>query len=308
MTLSVFDLHCDTALEMYRAGSGFSDNDCHLSARLLQPFSRFGQVAAVFCPQALTDEEGWQQCFRVLSHLRTHLDGCAGILSGGGEIASVWGQGKTALLPAVEDGRILAGKPERLPELYRAGGRVLTLLWGGNTCIGGSHDTGDGLTDFGKRTVSACFDLGIIPDVSHASEQSTEEIIGISREVGKPCIASHSDSYAVHPHSRNLHDRHFTAIRDLGGVVGLTLCPAHLGGTSYEKILDHAEHYLSLGGEKTLCLGCDLDGTELPDGIRNVSDLTKIADLFARHGYSDDLIERIFYRNAVEFFVKNLTD
>ena len=93
-----------------------------------------------------------------------------------------------------------------------------------------------------------------------------------------------------------------------GGVVGLTFCPAHLGGASYEKILAHAEHYLSLGGERTLCLGCDLDGTELPDGIRNVSDLTKIADLFARHGYSDELIERIFYRNAVEFFVKNLTD
>lgn len=105
------------------------------------------------------------------------------------------------------------GSLSRLAALYRAGIRVLTLLWGGNTCIGGSHDTDSGLTPFGRAVVRKCHQIGIIPDISHASVASAEEIIEISLSTGKPCIASHSDSYHVFPHTRNLSDRHFLAIR-----------------------------------------------------------------------------------------------
>ena len=36
-------------------------------------------------------------------------------------------------------------------------------------------------------------------------------------------------------------------------------------------VVAHAEHYLSLGGEKAVCLGCDLDGIDrLPEGMSGV--------------------------------------
>ena len=300
--LSLFDLHCDTALEMYRAKSSFSRNNCAINAQLLKSYRRTAQVMAVYCPEALSDDEGFLQCFSVLSHLHTCLGNRAEIIRSRKEIPGILAGRKTALIPAVEDARILAGSLSRLAALYRAGIRILTLLWGGNTCIGGSHDTDSGLTPFGRAVVRKCHQIGIIPDISHASVASAEEIIEISLSTGKPCIASHSDSYHVFPHTRNLSDRHFRAVRDLGGVVGLCLCPAHLGSNSYEAVLAHADHYLSLGGENTLCLGCDMDGTDLPDGIRNVSDLSRIANLFARHGYSDRLIGHIFWENAFSFF------
>ena len=67
------------------------------------------------------------------------------------------------------------------------------------------------------------------------------------------------------------------------------------------------EHYLSLGGENTVCLGCDLDGVvPLPEGISSVSDLYKIADALAKRGHTDKLIEKIFYANAREFVARNL--
>lgn len=307
MKRSVFDLHCDTALAMYRDHSGFYQNNCHISASLVANYRHFGQVAAVFCPHELTDEQGWEQCFHVISYLRSHLDDCAQIISCGKDISTVWDTEKTALILAVEDARILSGKLERLQQLYDAGIRILTLLWADDTCIGGSHNTENGLTPFGKQVVHTCFERGIVPDVSHASEKSTQEIIEIATEAGKPCIASHSNALAVNPrHSRNLRDCHFDAIRDLGGVVGLNLCPDHLGSHSIEQILLHAEHYLERDGIRTVCLGCDFDGTNLPDGIHDVSDLEKIAELFAKHGYSDELIDRIFYRNAMDFLIKNL--
>lgn len=64
-------------------------------------------------------------------------------------------------------------------ELYDLGVRVMTLLWGGDTSIGGSHDTENGLTDFGKAAVEEMAKVGIIPDISHASFKSADDIMDI---------------------------------------------------------------------------------------------------------------------------------
>ena len=39
-------------------------------------------------------------------------------------------------------------------------------------------------------------------------------------------------------------------------------------GRDIEAVVEHAEHFLALGGEKSVCLGADLDGIdELPKGF-----------------------------------------
>ena len=65
----------------------------------------------------------------------------------------------------------------------------------------------------------------------------------------------------------------------------------------------HAEHFLSLGGENTLCMGSDFDGTDLPDGIRGIESMEDLAEMFLRHGYSEALVRKIFYENARAFFI-----
>jgi microsomal dipeptidase-like Zn-dependent dipeptidase len=62
---------------------------------------------------------------------------------------------------------------------------------------------------------------------------------------------------------------------------------------------------MELGATDALCMGCDLDGTDLPHGFSGVGDLYKIADGLARIGYSDALIEKIFYKNQYEFIKRN---
>ena len=67
------------------------------------------------------------------------------------------------------------------------------------------------------------------------------------------------------------------------------------------------EHYMSLGGEDTVALGCDFDGTDyLPDGLQSVSDMPALAEALARLNYSDTQIDKIFYANAKNFIDKNL--
>ena len=70
--------------------------------------------------------------------------------------------------------------------------------------------------------------------------------------------------------------------------------------------MKHIEYYLSRGAGDHLALGCDLDGTDLPDGIEDVRDLMKIIEPLSRDGVSDEQIEKIFWRNAYEFAVKNI--
>ena len=147
-----------------------------------------------------------------------------------------------------------------------------------------------------------------------ASEQAVEDLIPIADEYRKPFIASHSDAFSIHPHSRNLRDRHFKAIRDLGGIVGINLCPAHLAPSSdaslqpatARDVCDHIEYFWSLGGEDTLVMGSDWDGTNLPQGISHVGDLLQVAELLARRNHSDELIEKLFWKNCYQFSMKNL--
>ena len=313
--LSLFDTHCDTAYKLFHRGAGLAQNDvCHVSLEKAACYERYAQYYAIWSNHRLDDEACWTQFLEINAYFRNDLariSPVAAQATTASELESTLNEGKHAVILAVEDARLLNGKTERLYDLRRFGVRYLTLLWGGDTCIGGSHDTQNGLTDFGKAVVHGCFDCGIIPDVSHASERSVDDLLPIAYEQGKPIIASHSNAFAVYPHTRNLRDRHFLAIRELGGIVGISLCPKHLTDNSLrpasiEDVCRHVEHYLELGGEDMIGFGADWDGTDLPPEIAHVGHLTKVADYMAAHNYSDELIEKLFWKNFYRFSMNHL--
>jgi membrane dipeptidase len=86
--------------------------------------------------------------------------------------------------------------------------------------------------------------------------------------------------------------------------------PSRLNGketAGIDDVVKHIEHYMSLGGEDTVALGCDFDGTDyLPDGLKTVKDMPNLAESLARLNYSDAQIDKIFYSNAKKCTEKNL--
>ncbi len=315
MKLSLFDAHCDTASELYRHGVHLDKNDqCHVSLEHALVYDRYAQYYAVWSDKRHDDEACWMDFLKLSDNLAAEISRVsdrAAFVKSAEELTDALSTGRHAAILAVEDARLLSGKIERLDILRERGVKYLTLLWGGDTCIGGSHDTQNGLTDFGKDVVRGCFEREIVPDVSHASERSADDILRIAYEYGKPVIASHSNAFGVWEHSRNLRDRHFAAIRELGGVVGVSLCPYHLkdldhGPATVETVFSHVEYYLSLGGEDMVGFGADWDGTDLPDGFSNVSALGAVAEIMAIHNYTDELIHKLFFRNMYDFTMKNI--
>ena len=312
--LSLIDTHCDTALELYHGKQNLIKNNCHISLEGAEKYENYAQFFAVWSDSKKSDDECFSDFLLMSGRLKDEIDKNADKIcfaNGFAEMQAAWDQGKRAAFLAVEDARILGGQLDRLDILCERGVKYLTLLWGGRTCIGSSHDSEGGLTDFGIEVVKKCFDVGIIPDVSHANERVTDEVAELSRQYRKPFIASHSNFYEVFPHTRNLRQKHLDAIIKQGGAVGISLCPYHLCDMgdgrvcTAEDVFAHVDGYMSAGAEDVLGLGCDLDGTDLPHGFSGIGDLYKIADICLSHGYSDELVDKIFYKNHYEFIKRN---
>ena len=295
--IPLFDLHADTLSSMYKNKELLSKNNLHISYEKAEFFSPYLQVMAIWSDFRLNNEEAYKNFFKVLSYAREN--GCK-FTTRKDELND------RTLILAVEDARLLSNDIERLNVLYQNGVRVLTLNWKGESIIGGAWDTERGLSLFGKNVLKRAFSLGIIPDISHSSVKSAYEAVELASAYSKPIIASHSNSYGVFNHKRNLSDELFAEIKMLGGVVGISLAPEHLGESAdVRTVINHIFHYLNLGGENTVCLGCDFDGvSSLPYGISSIFDL-KILYFELIKEFGQEIADKIFYKNAYSFFQKS---
>ncbi len=308
--MNLFDLHCDTALELYLQKQPLKDGSLHVSLDKAREYETYIQTMACWCDCSLSDEDAYAQFLTVTDHLKDELNANGiPLIRDKASLSAVREKSNRGVILAVEDARLLSGKISRLDTLYARGVRFLTLTWGGESSIGGAHDTEKPLTPFGREVVERCFEIGIIPDVSHASRRVTAEVIKMAKSVGRPVLATHSNAFAVHEHTRNLTDAEFSAIAETGGVVGVSLCTYHLshGSCGISDVVRHIKHYLSIGGENALCLGCDFDGIETtPDGIPDLSALPALYNALRNAGVSEETAQKIFFENAYGFTAANI--
>ena len=198
---------------------------------------------------------------------------------------------------------------ELLDVLYEAGLRSLGPVWSRSNAFGygvpfrcpSSPDTGPGLTDLGKELVRACNRLRILIDLSHLNERGFWDVAAISNA---PLVATHSNSHALSPHSRNLTDIQLAAIGETSGIVGVNFSTSFLrpdgrrdADTSVELVIDHLEHILKHVGEDGVGFGSDFDGAKIPAGIGNAAGLQTLVEVMRTRGYSEPLIEKLCYKN-----------
>ncbi len=301
MTLSFFDLHCDTAYEMNRTRARLTRNALEVSLEKASAFSQYIQVMALWTPPALGDEDGWNALLQMHEHLLSDpaIRGRQVALS---SACPARGKGVSLLL-SVEDARILNGNLDRVDTLAALGVRIVTPLWSGESGIGGAHNTSTGLTSFGRQAVRRMLSLGMTLDISHASETSAEEIIDLCREANTPVIASHSNAYRVCPVSRNLRDQQIRAVIESGGIIGLNLHRHFLSErqpSGVEDLHRHIDHLLELGADECLCFGCDMDGGELPPFVPDLSAIPNLVEDLLPY-YPESLLQAIFFENAFHF-------
>ena len=307
--MKFFDLHCDTAYECVtrKAGNDLDKGAWHLSLDRGSCFDAWHQIFAVFMPDELRGDAAVAHYRKVRDYIYRQLElfpGRFGLCRDAQGLDNSERTGFCGAILSVEGGSAVAGSLDNLRALYDDGVRLMTLTWNAENELGHGvgSPVGGGLSEFGRSAVALMNELGMIVDVSHLSDAGFADVAELS---AKPFVASHSCSRRLCPHRRNLTDEMFGVIRDKGGLVGINFCREFLeanGDATAEHILAHTEHFLSLGGEKVVCMGSDFDGTDMPDGVTGIESIPALYERFLKANYPESLVEDIFFGNAKQFF------
>jgi len=155
------------------------------------------------------------------------------------DVRSIHAKGKKAALMGVENGYPLGEDLARVKEFYDRGARYISLAHNGHNQLGDSH-TGErdgwkwnGVSPLGKQVIAEMNRLGIMVDVSHASQESMMQTAELSKA---PVIASHSAARALCDVSRNLDDEQLLALKEAGGLIQIVAYGGFLKTTQAESV------------------------------------------------------------------------
>ena len=302
--MDIIDLHCDTLYKSVTENMSFGSERAEAKPNL-DPDAHKLQCYAVWIPDGYSGDKAEALFLKAYKRLQSE---CAAnnikIIKPHEPLNSFRENQNTAYF-TVENGIAVNGKLENIKLLSDCGVRMMTLTWNAANQIGSGADVQDApdLSGFGKAVIREMEKFNIIVDVSHASQKLFYDVAEVAK---KPFVASHSNSYSVTQHRRNLTDRQFEIIKERGGLVGINFHNAFLNNAPEkacaEDIIRHIEHFLSLGGEDTVCFGSDFDGGTLPEDIADSGIYNNIYEILCRRNYKESLIKKIFHLNALNFF------
>jgi membrane dipeptidase len=157
---------------------------------------------------------------------------------------------------------------------WELGLRMAGLTWNRrNPFADGAADSG-GLSRLGRSLLERFAELGMVLDLSHASEQLFRECIDVY--AGPICI-THAGCRAINDTPRNVSDEQLRALADRDGVFGLMLHPiaSDPATPTIDRVVDHVDHAASVIGPDRVCLGSDwikrlhelMPGPGPPDGL-----------------------------------------
>ena len=216
----------------------------------------------------------------------------------------------------LEEGDVINDDLDILELYYRLGVRMIALTWNFKNSIGSPNftpnpdryqmlrtlNTTDGLTPFGKEYVKKCNELGIIIDVSHLGDKGFEDVLELST---KPIVASHSNARAICDVARNLSDEMILKLHQNNGVMGMNFCEDFISNDSngsVENIIKHIDHIKELGCIDNIGLGSDFDGIKKRKEMSDCSQMYMLIDALKEHGYSNEEIEKICYKNVLRVY------
>ena len=217
-----------------------------------------------------------------------------GLIKKADDLTALRDAGKTAILWGMEGLSGLKGRTVFLETLYDLGVRHAMLTWNEeNEFAVGAGDTQGicGLKPAGVDAVHLMETLGMIVDVSHASEKTFYGIAEIR------------------------------IIASTGGLIGMNAWPAFIDkkAPSAEKLANHVDYIVNLVGIDHV--GCGFDFCDFLDdnalsfaepgqvSTKDLEDATKVrnfTDILKRRGYDEEALEKIMYKNMERLLYQTL--
>lgn len=218
------------------------------------------------------------------------------------EALSLKRQGKKALFLGVENGLGIGTDLARLQHYQQQGVVYVTLChtYDNQICHSSTHTANGrlGLTEFGKKVVAEMNRLGMLIDLSHASEGTFYDVVRLSKT---PVFCSHSCARALCDNDRNLTDDQLRALAKNGGVCQVCCFSHYLTknhkNASFDDFIRHITHIIEVAGIDHVGIGTDFDGGGGVPGLMADNDMINITLRLLELGYSDTDIEKIWGGN-----------
>lgn len=208
--------------------------------------------------------------------------------------------GRKSIMLGIENGLALEDKLQNVKHFAQRGVVYITLCHNGDNSLCDSArgcNTHNGVSRFGAQVIQEMNRLGLMVDLSHASEKSFYDALEISR---LPIVCSHSSARSLCDHPRNLTDDQMRALARSGGVAQITLYSGFLrkdGKATVLDALEHLEHAIDVMGIDHVGIGTDFDGDGGICGFADSSEVINFTRLLLSHRYSERDIQKIWGGN-----------
>ena len=264
-------------------------------------------IMVAYLPQGERTPEAFKAATEKANRLLTQIDEIVqanndrvGFAESASDILRLKAQGKKAILRGIENGYAIGRDLSLLEQFKHRGIVYMTLCHNGDNDIcdsargNGEHG---GLSDFGREVVQEMNRLGILVDMSHASEKSFYDALELSKV---PIVCSHSSARALCDHPRNLTDDQMRALAKRDGVAQTTVYNGFLRTDGQATIIDAIEHLChaaKIMGVEHVGLGTDFDGDGGVPGLADASEIINFTRHLLRRQFSEQDIRLIMGGN-----------
>ena len=300
----IFDGHSDLLFDVTRRR--LAGEDHVLERRHLQRLQA-GRISGLGLSVWVTAEpdsfwmehpewDGWRRTEEMMACAAAELAECPWLVPvrRAAEARKAREDGKRFAFLVIEGMEPVGDRLERLEQYARWGTRVGMLTWNEENLLatGAGGDPDRGLTALGREALRRMQRLGILPDVSHTSDQTFWDIL---KQAEGPVIASHSNCRALCNVRRNLTDDQLRAIRDTGGVVGVNVYHRFVHAEPRQQtaamLARHAAHMAEVMGPEHVACGFDFceyfgPGNEGCEGMENCGQTGNFFFELERVGFS----------------------
>ena len=230
--MQIFDSHVDTPSQLIRLRNiGIDNRYGHVDFPKLRRGGVGGSFFALYTPATMAPDAATRYALEMISAVYDAVDAnpdYAALAFSPEEAAENAKNGLVSVFIGMENGAPIQQSLPLLRTFYRLGVSYVTLTHNGDNAIADSAAEGKrwhGLSPFGKEVVAEMNALGMMIDLSHASDETFWDCLRLSEA---PVVATHSCCRALCGHRRNLTDEMLRALGETGGYVGVNFYPAFL--------------------------------------------------------------------------------
>lgn len=295
--MKIFDLHCDTFLELERQRLPFDNNKTAVALDGFKQYDFAVQTMAVWVPD--NEPSPKEHYKKVLNYGKKMLDECKDnvmVCRCFDDIKNAEISGKTAVILSSEGGAHIVSE-DMVDELFADGIRILSLTWNNDNHLAGGA-LGEGrLTPLGKRVIERINKLNMVLDLSHLNRQSFLDAALIADRV----LASHTAFFEIKNHKRNIDKTQLLALKSKNGLAGLTVYPEFVGENVFDGFYKNISFALENGLLDVLAFGGDFDGAEMDKKLCKLEHIGRLFDYLLGRLIPEKVLNALFFENSINF-------